>query len=287
MASAWSWRATATSRRPGPACSARTGRAAVLDAAADGFVRGEGYGAVLLKPLTSALADRDHVYASSAVPSRAIPALPGSQRRRGGRAARTRRCLAECIRHRSGDHRLHGTARVPPRRRRCRGTRGPRRRVPCRPAGGRRAAASRHRLPETARRRHEAASGLAQLVKTVAVLRAHRCRPCQGCGSRPRRRRPRGPASILSRVRRTGRPRTRRAAPSSAASASAARRSRCSSRSGRLCRNPPAPRPGTAPICFSAATPELLASSAARVAESTRGGRSGGRGHRLHPAGRP
>ncbi len=39
-----------------------TGRSAVFDAAADGFVRGEGGGLVVLKPLAAALADGDRVY---------------------------------------------------------------------------------------------------------------------------------------------------------------------------------------------------------------------------------
>jgi amino acid adenylation domain-containing protein len=40
----------------------RSGRGSVLDATTDGFLRGEGYGAVLLKPLAAALADRDHIH---------------------------------------------------------------------------------------------------------------------------------------------------------------------------------------------------------------------------------
>jgi acyl transferase domain-containing protein len=39
-----------------------TGRSAVFDVAADGFVRGEGGGLVVLKPLAAALADGDRVY---------------------------------------------------------------------------------------------------------------------------------------------------------------------------------------------------------------------------------
>src|SRR5207244_1581918 len=48
-----------------------------FDKAADGYVRGEGSGAVLLKPLDRALADGDHVYAT----------IKGSAVNHGGRAA--------------------------------------------------------------------------------------------------------------------------------------------------------------------------------------------------------
>jgi acyl transferase domain-containing protein/NADPH:quinone reductase-like Zn-dependent oxidoreductase/acyl carrier protein len=41
----------------------KTGRVRTFDASADGFVRAEGAGAIVLKPLSRALADRDRVYA--------------------------------------------------------------------------------------------------------------------------------------------------------------------------------------------------------------------------------
>jgi len=42
---------------------AKDGRCKTFDKSADGFVKGEGIGAVLLKPLSQAIADRDHIYA--------------------------------------------------------------------------------------------------------------------------------------------------------------------------------------------------------------------------------
>ena len=38
-----------------------TGKSHMWDASADGFTRGEGIGAVILKPLNQALADNDHI----------------------------------------------------------------------------------------------------------------------------------------------------------------------------------------------------------------------------------
>lgn len=55
----------------------RSGRCRTFDKAADGYVRGEGVGAILLKPLDRALADGDHVYAS----------IKGSAVNHGGRAS--------------------------------------------------------------------------------------------------------------------------------------------------------------------------------------------------------
>ena len=48
-------------RSPGPGCSARTPPARRSTRDADGYVRGEGVGAVLLKPLAAALADGDQM----------------------------------------------------------------------------------------------------------------------------------------------------------------------------------------------------------------------------------
>ncbi len=53
------------------------GRCATFDAAADGYVRGEGVGAFLLKPLAQALADDDNIYA----------VIRGSAVNHGGKAA--------------------------------------------------------------------------------------------------------------------------------------------------------------------------------------------------------
>ncbi|HEY2577794.1 MAG TPA: SDR family NAD(P)-dependent oxidoreductase [Streptosporangiaceae bacterium] len=55
----------------------KAGRCRTFDAAADGYVRGEGVGAVLLKPLDRARADGDHVYA----------VIKGSAVNHSGRAA--------------------------------------------------------------------------------------------------------------------------------------------------------------------------------------------------------
>ena len=87
------------------------GRCESFGEGGDGYVPGEGVGAVLLKPLTKAIADRDHIYGiikGTAIIMAGKPTVISPQSQCPGRSHWTSHCRKQGL---IPDHQLSGSAR--------------------------------------------------------------------------------------------------------------------------------------------------------------------------------